>query len=170
MLAVSLQLLGTSSDNGLALVPPMGWRSWNCFHGNVNQSILEGQVDGLAARNASRGDGRSLLQHGYSSIGLDDNWQACGAGINGSFHDAAGHPLVNTAAFPSMKGLCDYGHAKVRSLPCAHTCARARASTHTRTRARARASPILRPHRCPRLSAATPPPRAPYTGRQDGLV
>jgi hypothetical protein len=27
--------------------------------------------------------------------GLDDNWQACGAGVRGSFHDANGRPLVN---------------------------------------------------------------------------
>jgi alpha-galactosidase len=112
---VALLLLAVpaaSSNNGLALTPPMGWRSWNCFHGNVNQTKIEEQVDGLVARNASRGDGLSLLDHGYESIGLDDNWQACGTGINGSFHDANGHPLVNTATFPSMKGMCSYGHSK----------------------------------------------------------
>jgi hypothetical protein len=55
---------------------------------------------------------RALLEHGYESIGLDDNWQVCGTGINNSFHDAAGNPLVNTETPPSMKGLCDYGHAR----------------------------------------------------------
>jgi hypothetical protein len=24
-------------DNGLGLVPPMGWRSWEAFYGNVDQ-------------------------------------------------------------------------------------------------------------------------------------
>ena len=90
----------------------MGWRSWNCFKGNVDQEKIEGQVDALVARNVSRGDGRSLLDHGYASIGLDDNWQACGAGVNGSFHDADGHPLVNKKLFPDMKSMVDYGHAK----------------------------------------------------------
>lgn len=23
-------------DNGLGITPPMGWRSWNCFGGNVD--------------------------------------------------------------------------------------------------------------------------------------
>ena len=64
------------------------------------------------SRNASRGDGRSLLDHGYISIGLDDNWQACGTGINGSFHDAQGHPLINTASFPDMKSMVAHGHSK----------------------------------------------------------
>jgi hypothetical protein len=32
--------------------------------------------------------------------GLDDNWQACGAGVRGSFHDANGRPLVNRSRFP----------------------------------------------------------------------
>ena len=76
----------------------------------MNQTKIEGQIDALVARNASRGDGRSLLDHGYASIGLDDNWQKCGAGINGSFHDADGHPIVDETKFPSMKAMCDYGH------------------------------------------------------------
>ena len=84
-------------DNGLGRVPPFGWRSWNCFHGNVNQSNIERQVDALVKpnQNASWGEaGKSLLDFGYASIGLDDNWQACGAGVNGSFHniDGAGSP------------------------------------------------------------------------------
>ena len=40
------------------------------------------------------------------------SWQKCGAGINHSFHDANGRPLINTAKFPSMKSLCDYGHTR----------------------------------------------------------
>ena len=36
---------------------------------------------------------------GFSSI------QACGSGVNGSFHDAAGKPLVNKTLFPDLKGM-----------------------------------------------------------------
>ena len=82
----------------------------NCFHGNVNQSRIERQVDELVRPRSSTG--KSLLQLGFDSVGLDDNWQHCGAGINGSFHNADGQPLVNEATFPSMKAMVDYGHSK----------------------------------------------------------
>ena len=28
--------------------PPMGWRSWNFFQCNINQSVMEAQMDALA--------------------------------------------------------------------------------------------------------------------------
>lgn len=40
----------------------------------------------------------------------DDNWQACGAGVGGSFHAADGTPLINTSRFPSMKSMVATGH------------------------------------------------------------
>lgn len=52
----------------------------------------------------------SLLDLGYNNCGLDDNWQACGQGAFGSFHDAEGNPLINTDLFPNLKGMVDYGH------------------------------------------------------------
>ena len=48
----------------------------------------------------------SLADLGYVSAGVDDGWQACGAGVQGSFHDAEGRPIVNTTRFPvSNNGL-----------------------------------------------------------------
>ena len=44
----------------------------------------------------------SLLELGYNRIGLDDAWQACGKGVNGSFHDAHGTPLIRPDRFPDM--------------------------------------------------------------------
>ena len=44
----------------------------------------------------------SLLDLGYDYAGLDDGWQSCGAGINGSFHTKDGTPIVNTTKFPSL--------------------------------------------------------------------
>lgn len=107
-------------DNGLGRVPPFGWRSWNCFHGNVNQSNIERQVDALVKpnQNASWGEaGKSLLDFGYASIGLDDNWQACGAGVNGSFHNIDGTPLINTKTFPDMAGMVEYVLSSLRMQP-----------------------------------------------------
>eukprot|EP00664_Eupelagonemidae_sp_cell27_P007524 gene7524-8309_t len=54
----------------------------------------------------------SLLDAGYANAGLDDNWQACGTGVKGSFHDADGNPLINTTTFPDMAGMVQHGHAQ----------------------------------------------------------
>ena len=35
--------------------------------------------------------------------GLDDFWQACGTGVNGSFHSVNGTPLINLTRFPDSK-------------------------------------------------------------------
>ena len=54
-------------------LPPMGWRSWNWFACNVNQTIMEQQAAAMAT--APSWASKSLLQLGYSHIGLDDCWQ-----------------------------------------------------------------------------------------------
>lgn len=93
-------------DNGLALRPLMGWRNWVSVKKDVNQSYMESIM--LAMANRSRlvdGVPTSLVDLGYNRIGLDDAWQACGAGIDGSFHDSDGAPIINTTRFPSMKSM-----------------------------------------------------------------
>jgi hypothetical protein len=39
---------GRAANNGLALLPPMGWRSWNCFHADISQPQIMAQIDALA--------------------------------------------------------------------------------------------------------------------------
>jgi len=98
-------------DNGIGLTPPMGWRSWNCYGKNVDQDKIQSIMDKMAQRvRAVDGTNTSLLDLGYDNCGLDDNWQACGAGAFGSFHDEAGNPIINTDRFPNMKGMTDHGH------------------------------------------------------------
>lgn len=53
----------------------------------------------------------SLLDLGYVNIGLDDNWQACGAGNLSSFHNTDGLPVVNANRFPDMKAMVEHAHA-----------------------------------------------------------
>jgi alpha-galactosidase len=53
----------------------------------------------------------SLLDLGYDNVGLDDGWQKCGAGVNGSFHSADGVPIVDETKFPSMVGMVDKAHS-----------------------------------------------------------
>lgn len=39
--------LSNAIDNGLGRTPPMGWRSWNLYGGDVNQELLQGIMDGM---------------------------------------------------------------------------------------------------------------------------
>ena len=48
----------------------------------VSQSLLMAQIMGITRRkNSINGKPTSLQDLGYSSIGLDDGWQACGTGV-----------------------------------------------------------------------------------------
>jgi len=53
----------------------------------------------------------SLRDVGYIHTGLDDAWQACGTGVQHSFHNKTGWPLVNLTRFPSIKSMVDLGHS-----------------------------------------------------------
>ena len=37
--------LAAGLDNGLAITPPMGWRSWNAMHGDVDDPKIRSTVD-----------------------------------------------------------------------------------------------------------------------------
>ena len=41
---------GAGLDDGLALTPPLGWRSYNAFGGNVNQPLMEAMMDAMVDR------------------------------------------------------------------------------------------------------------------------
>jgi alpha-galactosidase len=82
--------------DSLALTPPMGWNSWNCFRSAIDAAkigqIAEGMVrSGLAAR-------------GYSYVNLDSGWQSEQRG--GRFHSILPHD-----GFPDMGALCAKVHA-----------------------------------------------------------
>jgi len=109
---------GTSKDfwpgwNGLAQTPPMGWRSWNAFGNRITQKMMTDAVDVVVAKKWTVGGTAnvSLLDVGYSSVGTDEGWEGCGQGVNGTQHDAAGFPVVNSK-FPDLKTMVDYGHGK----------------------------------------------------------
>ena len=89
---------------------PMGWRSWNCYHGDVSQTGIEATIDAIVDKSR----GTSLLELGFTNVGVDDGWQACGTGRelnnHSSFHAADGTPLVNKTKFPDVKAMVAYGH------------------------------------------------------------
>ena len=92
VLAVVLALATTSSpvfaiDNGLGRTPPMGWRSWNCYHQGVTQEKMIAAADAMVDKSR----GTTLLEVGFVNCGLDDYYQACHTGADGSFHNASGY-------------------------------------------------------------------------------
>ena len=89
--------LAPGGPYGLVQQPYMGWRSWNAYHNDVTQELMEEVMEKIVAKQP---DGSSLRELGYVGVGLDDNWQACRQGLNGSFHTASGQPLWNHEKFP----------------------------------------------------------------------
>lgn len=79
----------------IALTPPMGWNSWNCWGGRIDQEKT------LAAAKAIVRHG--LDQHGWSYVNIDDAWQ----GKRGGPHNAI---QPDPKRFKDMKGLCDEIH------------------------------------------------------------
>merc|ERR1712232_1162749 len=116
-MGVVLPGVALGNDNGLAKLPPMGWRSWNLYGAKVNQKLIEGIMDGMVKKTRPAdgepdGEATSLCDLGYCDVGLDDNWQNCkaGTGVN-HYHDSDGNPIVNTDVFPDMKAMTDHAHS-----------------------------------------------------------
>ncbi len=98
-------------DNQLALTPPMGWNSWNCFAGAVDDAKIRAAADAMVAS--------GLINHGWSYINIDDCWEGS--------RDENGRIQSNNR-FPDMKALADYVHSKglkigIYSSPGPKTCA-----------------------------------------------
>ena len=98
-------------DNGRGLKPTQGWSSWKVYAFGVSQASIEATMRALALQHEF-GDGlsSSLVELGYVEANLDDGWQACGAGVNGSFHDTEGNPLINSK-FPNMSAMTMLGRS-----------------------------------------------------------
>ena len=79
----------------LALTPPMGWNSWNCFAEKVDAATIRMATDAMVDS--------GLIEHGWAYINIDDTWEAG--------RDAAGNIQCNSK-FPDMKGLTAYAHDK----------------------------------------------------------
>eukprot|EP00041_Stephanoeca_diplocostata_P010887 m.174394 g.174394 ORF g.174394 m.174394 type:complete len:444 (+) comp18328_c0_seq5:71-1402(+) len=102
-----------------AVTPPMGWRSWNCMLNDISQIRIEQQIDAIVAHIG--GDNVSLASLGYNRIGIDGGWVCSGpasdepcvcGGVNGSYHNSAGNPVISSARFPNMSALAAHAHVK----------------------------------------------------------
>ena len=95
----------------IALTPPMGWNSWNCWGLSVSQEKV------MASASAFINAG--LADYGYSYINIDDAWEAAGRNADGT--------ISANEKFPDMKGLGDWLHANglrlgIYSSPGDRTC------------------------------------------------
>ena len=98
--------------------PPMGFNSWNRWHCWVDEHKLKETADQLVALN--------LAKAGYTSLNIDDCWQAHRAkDSTGLFN---GTILAEPSRFPSgLKGIADYIHGQglkfgVYTAQCSYTC------------------------------------------------
>ena len=107
----------------IALTPPLGWNSWNCFANAVDQDKVKAAADAMV--------NSGLINHGWTYINMDDCWEikpgSTDPKLTGEPRNAAG--MINTnKKFPDMKGLTDYIHSKglkagLYSSPGPLTCA-----------------------------------------------
>lgn len=114
--------LSIVAGNILALTPPMGWNSWNCFASKVTREDILRQANAMATS--------GLRDHGYAYINIDDFWMPKNEDTDPTLHgperDANGR-INSNARFPDMPGLTASIHklglkAGIYSSPGPKTC------------------------------------------------
>jgi alpha-galactosidase len=78
----------------IALTPPMGWNSWNCWAASVDQEKV--------LRSAKAIVSSGLINHGWTYVNIDEGWQGKRTGKD--------HALQSNEKFPDVKGLCAQIH------------------------------------------------------------
>ena len=105
------ELTIVGGQHKLALTPPMGWNSWNCWASAVSDAKVRAAADAMV--------NSGLAAHGFQYVNIDDCWEGN--------RDAKGEIQTNKK-FPDMKALADYVHSKglklgIYSSPGPKTCA-----------------------------------------------
>jgi len=89
----------------IALTPPMGWNSWNCFAHEVSGEKIKRAAEAMMKS--------GLINYGWNYINIDDYWQnnrdSTDPSLQGKLRDEAG-TIVPNKRFEDMKGLTDYVH------------------------------------------------------------
>ncbi len=107
----------------IALTPPLGWNSWNCFASAVDQEKVRSAADAMVSS--------GLANHGWTYINIDDCWMVRPGSSDpqtmGIPRNTSGRINPN-AKFPNMPGLSEYIHNKglklgIYSSPGPLTCA-----------------------------------------------
>ena len=79
----------------IALTPPLGWNSWNCWGIQIDQEKILRSAQTLVEK--------GLADYGWSYINIDDGWQ----GLRGGKYNA----IQPNRKFTDMKALVDQIHA-----------------------------------------------------------
>jgi len=95
----------------LALTPPMGWNSWNCWGINVSAEKVKSSAQALIDK--------GLIDYGWSYINIDDGWEAPERNVDGT--------IATNEKFGNMKELGDWLHGNglkfgIYSSPGPRTC------------------------------------------------
>ena len=98
-------------DHMIALTPPMGWNSWNCWALSVSQEKVMSSAQALIDK--------GLADYGYCYMNIDDGWEAPERNADGT--------IAVNEKFPSMKALGDWLHERglkfgIYSSPGDYTC------------------------------------------------
>ena len=91
----SHKLTIVGGEHKLALTPPMGWNSWNCWAGAVSDDKVRAAADAMVAS--------GLAAHGFQYVNIDDCWEGS--------RNSQGEIQTNRR-FPNMKALAAYVHSK----------------------------------------------------------
>jgi alpha-galactosidase len=94
-MAVAYEKFKIVVGDKIALTPPMGWNSWNCWAAQVSDKNVRASAKAMVDS--------GLINHGWTYINIDDTWQ----GDRGGSLNA----LQGNKKFPDMKELCDYVHS-----------------------------------------------------------
>jgi alpha-galactosidase len=99
------------SGKGIALTPPMGWNSWNCWGLSVDDQKVRAAADAFISS--------GLADHGWVYINIDDGWEAPERTKKGE--------LLTNEKFPDMNALSGYIHSLglklgIYSSPGPYTC------------------------------------------------
>jgi alpha-galactosidase len=79
----------------IALTPPMGWNSWNCWGASIDQQKVLAAAKAMVAS--------KLVEHGWSYVNIDDGWQGSRNSVTGA--------LDPNDKFHDMAGLCETIHS-----------------------------------------------------------
>lgn len=80
----------------IALTPPLGWNSWNCWSLAVDDARVRRSAEGMVQS--------GLADLGWTYINIDDSWQ-------GTSRDRRTGAILPNEKFPDMSGLCEHVHA-----------------------------------------------------------
>jgi alpha-galactosidase len=89
----------------IALTPPMGWNSWNCFAHAVDDAKVRAAAEAMAMS--------GLMHHGWAYINIDDYWQVKPGDADPTLQGPArtdNGVILPNPRFPDMKALTRYIH------------------------------------------------------------